>query len=188
MTLFQILTHGLSDETMRQHQHDGDQTIRNHLVTSAAKLGLAEKVTRDTLNQPLIKPSGGEEQRLVLLKTTLPILLHQTPRIQLLVIDEVTAGLDEENQRMVRSYLEELRVKMVVVDHHNHTYPDEVKLVVSGESQPPIDPPKPRVPNRNSWWDLFALHRWSDAKTSEKGEKPKKITPPPIVSYTVQMV
>src|SRR5699024_7909973 len=67
------------------------------VVTALNNVGLSER----TLHQPIIELSGGERQRVALIRNILFL-----PKV--LLLDEVTAGLDENNKQIVHAWLRQL--------------------------------------------------------------------------------
>ena len=84
-------------------------------------------INRNTLTKPFGKPSGGEENRIGVIQTILPLYLgielnEQIPPI--LFVDEATSGLDDDTYKLVRSIFNELRdehnITIVIIDHHDN--------------------------------------------------------------------
>ncbi|HIW71179.1 MAG TPA: ATP-binding cassette domain-containing protein [Candidatus Levilactobacillus faecigallinarum] len=72
---------------------------QDHVKEALANVGLAPTV----LDQPVDKLSGGERQRVALIRNVLFL-----PK--LLLLDEVTASLDEENKTIIHHWLHHLNV------------------------------------------------------------------------------
>src|SRR5574337_1159537 len=81
------------------------------VVTALNNVGLSER----TLHQPIIELSGGEKQRVALIRNILFM-----PKV--LLLDEVTSALDEENQTIIRSLIRNLNqeqgITIVWVTHN----------------------------------------------------------------------
>lgn len=71
----------------------------DHILAALEYVGLGEQ----TLTQPIVDLSGGERQRVALIRNILFL-----PRI--LLLDEVTAGLDEQNREIIHRWLCHLNV------------------------------------------------------------------------------
>ena len=93
----------------------------NSIYHWAKILKLEKIINENTINKPFSKPSGGETKRIIILQKLLPILLNYKT-IKIIFCDEITAGLDIENQTIIRNLIEILknkyRIKIVNIDHH----------------------------------------------------------------------
>ena len=101
---------------------------REGLFTYAKALGIFNIVNPVTLQQSFTTTttttniSGGEIKRLIFLRYVLPILTGVS-KVQIMFLDEVSAGLDEASFCMVRALLEQIKamgVRVVSIDHHNY--------------------------------------------------------------------
>jgi ABC-type iron transport system FetAB ATPase subunit len=90
-------------------------TVGDHFTTSAASAFNRLGFDVDILAWPVSRLSSGERQRLALLR-----LMENQPH--LLLLDEPTANLDEENsakvEELIRTYREETGAAVVWVGHH----------------------------------------------------------------------
>jgi len=90
-------------------------TVGDHFATSAASGFKRLGFDADILAWPVSRLSSGERQRLALLR-----LMENQPH--LLLLDEPTANLDEENsakvEELIRTYREETGAAVVWVGHH----------------------------------------------------------------------
>lgn len=66
------------------------------------------KIRKDILNEKIVNLSGGEKQRISLMRT----LMH-TPEV--LLLDEVTSSLDDENTSIVENIIKDLNDKGVTI-------------------------------------------------------------------------
>lgn len=105
----------------------------NCIFQWAKVLKLEGIINENTINKPFNKPSGGETKRIIILQKLLPILLH-FKTVKVIFCDEITAGLDEENQQIIRNLLEILKtkygIKIVNIDHHKITSDNLLRLNV----------------------------------------------------------
>jgi hypothetical protein len=101
---------------------------REGLFTYAKALGIFNIVNPVTLQQSFTTTttttniSGGEIKRLIFLRYVLPILTGVS-KVQIMFLDEVSAGLDEASFCMVRALLEQIKamgVRVVSIDHHSY--------------------------------------------------------------------
>jgi len=96
-------------------------------VTALNNVGLSER----TLHQPIIELSGGERQRVALIRNILFL-----PKV--LLLDEVTAGLDENNKQIVHAWLRQLNEQnhvttiMITHDATEIAAADQLAKVVAG--------------------------------------------------------
>ena len=97
------------------------------VVTALNYVGLSEQ----TLHQPIIELSGGERQRVALIRNILFL-----PKV--LLLDEVTAGLDENNKQIVHACLRQLNEQdhvttiMITHDATEIAAADQLAKVVAG--------------------------------------------------------
>lgn len=97
------------------------------VVTALNNLGLSER----TLHQPIIELSGGERQRVALIRNILFL-----PKV--LLLDEVTAGLDENNKQIVHAWLRQLNEQdhvttiMITHDATEIAAADQLAKVIAG--------------------------------------------------------
>lgn len=78
------------------------------------------KIRQDILNEKIINLSGGEKQRISLMRT----LIH-TP--QVLLLDEVTSSLDAENTSIVENIIKDLNDKGVTILWITHNTEQSLK-------------------------------------------------------------
>lgn len=97
------------------------------VVTTLNNVGLSER----TLHQPITELSGGERQRVALIRNILFL-----PKV--LLLDEVTAGLDEDNKQIVHRWLRQLNTQahvttiMITHDATEIAAADQLAKVVAG--------------------------------------------------------
>ncbi|MCT4451581.1 ABC transporter ATP-binding protein [Lactiplantibacillus plantarum] len=97
------------------------------VVTALINVGLSER----TLHQPITELSGGERQRVALIRNVLFL-----PKV--LLLDEVTAGLDENNKQIVHAWLRQLNEQdhvttiMITHDATEIAAADQLAKVVAG--------------------------------------------------------
>lgn len=97
------------------------------VVTALNNVGLSER----TLHQPIIELSGGERQRVALIRNILFL-----PKV--LLLDEVTAGLDENNKQIVHAWLRQLNEQdhvttiMITHDATEIAAADQLVKVIAG--------------------------------------------------------
>ena len=106
---------------------DLPQHFSDKLFDYADRLGLTHLINQGTLAVPFRNPSGGELKRIIFLQYVLPILMGVS-QVQIIFLDEVTAGLDERTFAMVRALVDELKergIRVVSIDHHD--YPVDLK-------------------------------------------------------------
>jgi len=90
------------------------------LIKRANELGISNVINDNTLSKPFLSPSGGEEKRIIFLQSVLPIFCGISS-VKIVLLDEVSAGLDDESFSKVRVMIEEIKsigVKVVSIDHH----------------------------------------------------------------------
>ena len=100
------------------------------LFEYAESLGLSNVVNEYKIEMPFMNPSGGETKRIIFLRYILPILMGVSS-VQIMFLDEVSAGLDKASFIKVRSLLELVKnkgVKVVSIDHHD--YPTDLCVEV----------------------------------------------------------
>jgi ABC-type lipoprotein export system ATPase subunit len=90
------------------------------LLYYAQVLKIDNIININTLQTPFVKPSGGEEKRIMILRTLFPLIIgnHQ---VKVVFNDEITSGLDYDNWCEVRSLINMLKqqgIKFVTIDHH----------------------------------------------------------------------
>ncbi|MHC3835782.1 ABC transporter ATP-binding protein, partial [Streptococcus thermophilus] len=97
------------------------------VVMALNNVGLSER----TLHQPIIELSGGERQRVALIRNILFL-----PKV--LLLDEVTAGLDENNKQIVHAWLRQLNEQdhvttiMITHDAAEIAAADQLAKVIAG--------------------------------------------------------
>ena len=102
-------------------------TDTQRVVTALNNVGLSER----TLHQPIIELSGGERQRVALIRNILFL-----PKV--LLLDEVTACLDENNKQIVHAWLrqsnEQDHVTTIMITHDatEIAAADQLAKVVAG--------------------------------------------------------
>jgi putative ABC transport system ATP-binding protein len=90
--------------------------IRHLDFDEARALKLLERcgIAADSLNQPIGSLSGGERQRVALVRN-----LQFTPKV--LLLDEITSALDQENREIIWQFLNELTIEnnltLLMVSH-----------------------------------------------------------------------
>ncbi len=97
-------------------------SFQEELFKYAEILRIANIVNSQTLGRPFTNPSGGETKRIIFLRYVLPILMRVS-KVQIMFLDEVSAGLDDTSFTMVRTLLEQVRnkgVRVVSIDHHDY--------------------------------------------------------------------
>ncbi|MGG5341838.1 ABC transporter ATP-binding protein [Enterococcus sp. AZ192] len=86
----------------------------------------------DYLNKPIKELSGGEKQRVALIRNVLFL-----PKV--LLLDEVTAGLDQQSKEIVNQWLtalnRERKVTLIRVTHDNQEIANAQKLIQIKEGQ-----------------------------------------------------
>ena len=139
------------DIPMELKNDNNKKVITKIILRLATELKLSEKVvSRDTLFEPLKKPSGGEEKRIALIQTILNTFLQielGLPIKRILICDEPTSGLDKANHDIVENMfsrlIEEHDIVKIEISHHENVG-DIVKLDVIKED----------VPKRQVWCEL----------------------------------
>lgn len=89
------------------------------LLRYAQMLKIDNIINVHTLNKQFIRPSGGEEKRIMILRTLMPVILGE--QVKVVFNDEITAGLDYECWLCVRALVGEIKqrgVKFITIDHH----------------------------------------------------------------------
>ncbi len=121
-----------------------DHNYTNTLLKYAEIMGISNLINESTLHKSFIKPSGGEEKRILTLRAFLPILLGKSA-IKIIFNDEITAGLDKENWSKVRKVVAEIKekygIKFLTIDHHDFDAP---KLNVNKKTRS-VKRSKPKV-------------------------------------------
>jgi ABC-type transport system involved in cytochrome bd biosynthesis fused ATPase/permease subunit len=102
---------------------DKHNDIDHIIYKYANELCIDNIINMDTINEIFKSPSGGEEKRIMILRTFLPIILDQK-NIKIVFCDEITAGLDDENWIIIRSMFEKLKkdkaIIFINIDHHDY--------------------------------------------------------------------
>ena len=148
ISLYEFLT---MDIPIELKDDNNKKVITKIILRLATELKLSEKVVcRDTLFEPLKKPSGGEEKRIALIQTVLNTFLQielGLPIKRILICDEPTSGLDKANhdivENMFNRLIEEHDIVKIEISHHENVG-EIVKLDVIKED----------VPKRQVWCDL----------------------------------
>jgi len=106
------------------------------IIDWAKYLELESVINRNTLYKCFESPSGGEEKRIIILQKLLPIL-NGEGNIKVIFADEITAGLDPNTQKLVRSLIERLKteydITIINIDHHTYESTDLIKIGVFKE-------------------------------------------------------
>jgi energy-coupling factor transporter ATP-binding protein EcfA2 len=139
-----------------------DGSVKDAIVDFAQRIGLSDFVTLALLNSYIKggkQPSGGQERRLVFLRGILAVVLR-VREIEVLILDEVTSGLDSENAMLVNSVVaalqRELGFLVCFIDHGEYACAEKVtveKLTVA--IVPNVEDPSPDSPDENidaSWF------------------------------------
>lgn len=105
----------LFGETVRENLAFPSQ-IRKQAFAEEQAVSLLEKMnlTRDFLDRPIDQLSGGEKQRIALIRN-----LFYPP--QVLLLDEITSALDSENRqslwRGLRAFIKEEKITVLFISH-----------------------------------------------------------------------
>jgi ABC-type uncharacterized transport system YnjBCD ATPase subunit len=155
---------------------------REGLFTYAKALGIFNIVNPVTLQQSFTTTttttniSGGEIKRLIFLRYVLPILTGVS-KVQIMFLDEVSAGLDEASFCMVRTLLEQIKamgVRVVSIDHHNYDTDlcvDVFKKVVPIYRSRPLLSDKKNVAHKIVQ-TFFPLRYRNESETEEGDSEP----------------
>jgi len=154
------------------------------IIDWAKYLELEAVINRNTLYKCFESPSGGEEKRIIILQKLLPILNGES-NIKVIFADEITAGLDPNTHKLVRSLIERLKteydITIVNIDHHEYESSDLVKIgVVKEETLNPDYLCKKLIHKEKSFYekimDYFDISRNYVAIKKEKSIKyPPKV-------------
>jgi len=109
----------LSDRTIYDVMESSVST--DILFNLAEMLGINNIINETTLYHPFVKPSCGEEKRILFLRGILPIF-QDVSDIKVLFCDEITAGLDDENWQRVRKVIDMIKrknISIISIDHHD---------------------------------------------------------------------
>jgi ABC-type lipoprotein export system ATPase subunit len=90
------------------------------LLHYARMLQIDNIINISTINMPFINPSGGEEKRIMILRTLLPLIIDYHS-VKVVFNDEITSGLDDEawwHARGLVTILKSEGIKFVTIDHH----------------------------------------------------------------------
>ena len=107
----------------------------NTLLFYAKMIEIDNIININTLYNPFTIVSGGEEKRIMTLRTLLPLLLGKSI-VKVIFNDEITSGLDYDNWVHVRGIVDILKkrgIQFVTIDHHPMNVP---KLLVHKASGP----------------------------------------------------
>lgn len=116
MTLFEYFSAAFPDPNTLP------TTFETELYMYAAMLGIDDIVKSTKLNQQFDDPSGGERKRIIFLHYVLPILMGESS-VGIMLLDEVSAGLDPLTFSKVRALLQKVKekgVRVVSIDHHDY--------------------------------------------------------------------
>jgi ABC-type lipoprotein export system ATPase subunit len=114
ITVRQFMSHNIPNSVDRK-------LVENKLIEMSEFLKISVVINKETLDSPFCNPSFGQVKRIMILRSLLPILLDCV-HIRFIFADEVTAGLDTENWKIVQELFNLLMTKynitMVSIDHH----------------------------------------------------------------------
>jgi ABC-type lipoprotein export system ATPase subunit len=99
--------------------HPSHMNIQTLLLYSKM-LQIDNIINDSTIHKSFNLPSGGEEKRIMILRTLLPLILDNH-NIKVVFNDEITAGLDYkawENTRILINIFKSRGIKFVTIDHH----------------------------------------------------------------------
>ena len=102
------------------------------IIHWAEKLLISKVINLKTLDKPFSSPSGGEEKRIMILRTLLPLLM-EISSVEIIFADEITAGLDNTSWQAVRDILVSLKergIRIIQIDHHEEYLGSVMKLQV----------------------------------------------------------
>jgi ABC-type lipoprotein export system ATPase subunit len=92
------------------------------LLFFSEMLQITKIINASTLNLPFHNGvSGGEEKRIMILRTLLPLIL-KVHSVKVVFNDEITAGLDDEAWEQARELVNMLKsqgIKFITIDHHH---------------------------------------------------------------------
>ena len=132
-----ILQHNIITARMFVTEYLSEERLDDDVLFELAKrMGIGKIINKKTIDLPFKSPSGGEKNRLMILRAILPIYLGNT-KIKYIFADEVTANLDDDTFKIVRGIFEDLKknynIIFITIDHHvhgiNHDLSFEVKIV-----------------------------------------------------------
>lgn len=107
--------------------------LESEILKLAENLNINKIVNKDTLDKPFESPSGGEEKRIIILQKFLPIIINDQ-KVKVIFLDEITSGLDSENQIIIRNLIEkiktEFKIKIINIDHHEYDSNDFIEIGV----------------------------------------------------------
>ena len=93
----------------------------------AEKLKINSVINVDTLGEPFVLPSGGEQKRILILRAMIPILT-KSKDVKFIFSDEATANLDDANWKLARGLFDMLKkeygVTIVSIDHNSKFEPE----------------------------------------------------------------
>ena len=134
------------------------EDFEEKLLRYAEELGISNIINKNTLKTQFSNPSGGEKKRIIFLKYVLPILMGVS-KVMIAFLDEVSAGLDTDSFENVRVMIEEIKkmgVKVVSIDHHEHTGKNILKVAVFKKvyeiPQTPLQKAHTHLQNALSFW------------------------------------
>ena len=108
------------------------ENFKDELFKLANRLDVLNVVNENTLHKPFSMPSGGEKKRIIFLRYVFPILMRRS-NVMIAFLDEVSAGLDANSFANVRSVIEDVKamnVRVVSIDHHQHSGSNVLEVAV----------------------------------------------------------
>lgn len=164
ITAFRYLTMFVRDKI--------DPTIlKQKVLEYCDHVGLSGLINEETIDQPFVKPSGGEQKRLVVLQRILPLLINpQHHGKKLVCLDEVSTGLDLESRNSMYRLLNTLTgVKMLVIDHDISVEFVGVTKNVKSRKIPDLEVV---VKKQSTFWRDIGLIKYILSFYTDKSKKP----------------
>jgi ABC-type lipoprotein export system ATPase subunit len=179
VTIFDLLTKFITKNKYKSEK------LEQKIIYWSKFLRLENIINLDNLNKSFKSPSGGEEKRIIILQKFLPILIRDKI-VKVILSDEITSGLGDEDQKNVRELLEKLKneydITIINIDHHKYESKDLIKIgvkIINDKQKDDISENKlPEQVFKKSLLNKlvnFLSTRYKKIEKSEKSDKSEKV-------------
>lgn len=160
------------------------------IIHLAKRLDIDNIINEDTINEKFNSPSGGQQKRIMIIKTILPLYVNEVKDMSnhIFFLDESLANLDHDSKEKVMMVIQDLMNKgavFLVIDHGDIPLIENIiELDVVSEKVPPIET---IIQDKDdSWYNWFMAFFCIDPNDHldvdiETGLKKKSTPQPPRV-------